>query len=251
MRFTKMHGLGNDFVVVDTSVTVTPDLVRAMCARHFGVGADGLLQVGRAPDGDVSMSYWNADGSAAEMCGNGLRCVARLAVDRGLATAGEFVVVTPAGPKRVSVGEEISVDLGMPVVGGVTEHAGLNFRDVDVGNPHAVTEVADVGEAQVEAVGRALQAAYPTGVNVEFVSIAADRVIMRVWERGVGETLACGSGIVAAAAVARRNGGGDRITVTMPGGTARVDFRDGGAWLTGPAVYVFEGDWPEGDGSGT
>lgn len=242
MKFTKMHGLGNDFVVVDDEVDITPDLVRALCDRHFGVGADGVLAIG-VRSGTVTMGYWNADGSAAEMCGNGLRCVARAAVDRGLAPSGAFLVDTPAGVKRVEVGVEIRVDLGMPAVGDMVELEGRYFRRVDVGNPHLVTDVDDVAGAAVESVGRAVQNSYPGGVNVEFVQVVGAEVDMRVWERGVGETLACGSGIVAAAAVARRNGGGDRISVTMPGGTARVEFEDGGAWLVGPAEYVFEGRW--------
>lgn len=240
-----MHGLGNDFVVIDDAgLVVTPDLVRALCDRHFGVGADGVLKVDLV-GGIVTMGYWNADGSAAEMCGNGLRCVARLAVDRGLVAEGEFVVETPAGPKRVHVGSEIRVDLGVPVVGGIVSNGGQFFRTVDVGNPHAVLEVDDVANAPVATVGPAVQSAFPEGANVEFVRIEADHVDMRVWERGVGETLACGSGIVAAAAIARRNGGGDEIVVSMPGGTGRVEFREGGAWLVGPAEYVFEGEWPD------
>ncbi len=246
MRFTKMQGLGNDFVVLDAAIDVTPELVRALCDRHFGVGADGVLVMSPA-DGSVRMSYWNADGSVAEMCGNGLRCIARLAVDRGLAAPGRFEVETTSGRKRVNVAAEIHVDLGMPVLGDVTEVDGRYFRNVEVGNPHAVTEVDDVAATPVATVGPAVQHAFPHGTNVEFVRFDGPRVEMRVWERGVGETLACGSGIVAAAAVARRNGAGDHITVTMPGGTARVDFEDGGAWLVGPAEYVFEGDWPDRD----
>lgn len=242
MKFVKMHGLGNDFVVVDADVHLNADLIRRLCDRHFGVGADGVLSIG-VTDGMVTMGYWNADGSAAEMCGNGLRCIARLAVDRGLAAAGRFEVRTPAGVKRVEVGAEVRVDLGMPVLGDGIEYQGRFFRTVDVGNPHAVTEVDDVDRVPVDDVGRALQDQFPNGVNVEFVTFGEAEVKMRVWERGVGETLACGSGIVAAAAVARRAGGGDGITVTMPGGTARVEFEDGGAWLVGPADYVFDGTW--------
>lgn len=242
MKFTKMHGLGNDFVVLDAEVSVDAALVRRLCDRNFGVGADGVLTLG-VSDGMITMGYWNADGSPAEMCGNGLRCVARLAVDRGLASPGRFEVRTPAGVKRVEVGDEVRVDLGMPVVGDGVEHGGRFFRTVDVGNPHAVTELDDVSEAPVEDLGQQLQAVFPHGVNVEFAHFGATEVTMRVWERGVGETLACGSGIVAVAAVARRSGAGDIITVTMPGGTARVEFEDGGAWLVGPAEYVFEGTW--------
>lgn len=243
MNFVKMHGLGNDFVVLDSDVDVTPDLVRSLCDRHFGVGADGVLTIG-VEDDVLTMGYWNADGSAAEMCGNGLRCVARVAVDRGLASAGSFTVETPAGPRRVIVSDEIKVDLGLPVIGEMIEVGGRYFRNVNVGNPHAVTEVEDVAGTPVGDVGSTLQGSFTDGVNVEFIQIDGRTVDMRVWERGVGETLACGSGIVAAAAVARRNGGGDEITVTTPGGTARVEFDDGGAaWLIGPAEYAFEGVW--------
>jgi diaminopimelate epimerase len=249
MKFIKMQGLGNDFVLVDSDVDVTADLVRALCDRHFGVGADGVLSVG-VHNGRVAMGYWNADGSSAEMCGNGLRCVARVAVDRGLAQAGEFEVDTPAGPRRVRVDRDIRVDLGVPVLGDMVEIGGRFFRNVSVGNPHAVLETDDVAGVAVAEIGRDIQQHYPSGVNVEFVRIQGDSVEMRVWERGVGETLACGSGIVAAAAVARRNGGGDVIEVSMPGGTAQVVFEDGGAWLVGPAAYVFEGvgggEWPSG-----
>jgi diaminopimelate epimerase len=192
------------------------------------------------------MGYWNADGSEAEMCGNGLRCVARVAVDRGLAGPGRFVVDTPAGPRRVAVGDEIRVDLGLPTVSDLIEIGGRHFRKVSVGNPHAVTEVDDLAAVEVAEIGPAVQPHFPAGANVEFVRIDGDAVEMRVWERGVGETLACGSGIVAVAAVARRMGGGDRISVTMPGGTARVDFEDGAAWLVGPAEYAFEGEWGPG-----
>ena len=242
MKFTKMHGLGNDFVVVDADVEPDPELVRRLCDRHFGIGADGVLTLGLA-DGMITMGYWNADGSPAEMCGNGLRCIARMAVDRGLVASGRFEVRTPAGVKRVEVAGEVRVDLGMPVVGDGIEYEGLFFRTVDVGNPHVVTEVDDVDQAPVASVGRGMQGMFPTGVNVEFATFGSAEVPMRVWERGVGETLACGSGIVAVAAVARRSGAGDVIAVTMPGGTARVEFSDGGAWLVGPAEYVFEGTW--------
>ncbi|MDX1448975.1 MAG: diaminopimelate epimerase [Acidimicrobiia bacterium] len=242
MKFTKMHGLGNDFVVIESGSEVSPDLVREICDRHFGIGADGLLTIGVA-DGIVTMGYWNADGSPAEMCGNGLRCIARLAVERGLARPGRFDVATPAGVRRVEVDDEIRFDMGMQVVGDGVEVAGRFYRTVDVGNPHAVTEVEDVESAPVAEVGSALQAEFADGVNVEFARFDGSEVSMRVWERGVGETLACGSGIVAVAAVARRNGAGDVITVTMPGGTARVEFDDGGAWLVGPATHVFEGVW--------
>ena len=237
-----MHGLGNDFVVVDADAPITEDLVRSICDRHFGVGADGVLRVGVEAD-LVTMEYWNADGSTAEMCGNGIRCVARYAVETGLAEPGSFVVKTPVGPRAVRVDGEIAADLGAPAIGDVVEMGEWWFRTVDVGNPHAVTEVADVDTAPVAEVGAKAQALFERGANVEFARFDGDRVDMRVWERGVGETLACGSGIVAVAAIARRNGAGDDITVTVPGGTATVRFDGASAWLVGPAEVAFRGVW--------
>ena len=248
MNFTKMHGLGNDFVVVDGGVAVSPELVRGLCDRRFGVGADGVLQVSVGPSG-VSMGYWNADGSAAEMCGNGLRCVARRAWDLGLVDSPAFTVDTAAGPKRVMVREsDVSVELGPIEFGDPVDIEGLRYDCVDVGNPHAVTE-ADPTLVDVASVGPMVERHqhFPRGTNVEFYSWSGrHRVRMRVWERGVGETLACGTGMVAVAAVARREHGDvNSITVEVPGGTAEVGFEDG-IWLTGPAVTVFEGMWLSG-----
>lgn len=244
MRFTKMHGLGNDFVVLDEPAEVTSSLVRDLCDRHTGVGADGVLTVGLRGD-VVTMGYWNADGSEAEMCGNGLRCVALHAVDRGLAE-GAFTVETPAGLRHVEVDEQIRAEIGVPAVGDVVQMGEWWFRSVDVGNPHAVTEVADPATAPVAEIGAKAQALFDHGVNVEFARFEGSTVDLRVWERGVGETLACGSGMVAAAAISRRNGGGDQIAITVPGGSARVEFVDGTAWLVGPAQSVFVGEWPDG-----
>jgi diaminopimelate epimerase len=243
MRFVKMEGLGNDFVVVDGTVRVEPDLVRRLCDRHRGIGADGLLQVSN--DGTVVvMGYWNADGSGAEMCGNGLRCVARYALDSGLATGEEFSVLTPAGLRRVIAASEPRVEVGEVEIGEPLTFQGRRFTRVSVGNPHAVTMVEDVGAAPVAAVGAALEAATPGGINVEFVHLVArHRLEMRVWERGVGETLACGSGMVAAAAVALQGGRIEPgVEVTVPGGTGLVELDGSRAWLTGPARYVFEGE---------
>lgn len=245
MNFAKMHGLGNDFVVIDGGVAVSPALVRSLCDRRFGIGADGLLQVSLDASG-VRMGYWNADGSAAEMCGNGLRCVARRAWDLGMVESRTFVVATAAGPKRVVVRDvEVSVDLGPISIGAPVDIDGLRYECVDVGNPHAVTE-ADPDLIELSAIGSRVEhhQHFPDGTNVEFYSWAGPRhVRMRVWERGVGETLACGSGMVAVAAVARGdNGQWDAITVEVPGGSAVVSFHDG-VWLTGPAVTVFDGVW--------
>ena len=246
MQFTKMEGLGNDFVLVDGSVNVTSDLVRRVTDRHRGVGADGLLQVS-LQDGLVHMGYWNADGSPAEMCGNGLRCVARFAYDRGLVPATSFAVVTPLGERRVTVADEPRVELGPAVVGEILEFEGWTFQKVAVGNPHAVTFVSDLSSAPVVELGSELSRLTPGGTNVEFVRVI-DRykLEMRVWERGVGETMACGSGMVAAAAAAHHLGFSDQeVTIKVPGGDGMVELDGTTSWLVGPVSYTFTGETVE------
>jgi len=245
MRFTKMEGLGNDFVVVEPPFD--PGLVAAICDRRRGVGADGVLEVSATAAG-ARMRYWNADGSPAEMCGNGLRCVARFAVDRGVAAGPDLVVETAVGPLRATVSAgSVTVELGAVEVADEVDLAGRRWRLASVGNPHAVTFVDDPGACDVDRIGREMQEAVPGGVNAGFVAVSDAGITLRVFERGVGETLACGTGAAAAAAVARARGVvGDDVTVDLPGGRAIVSFRDGSAWLTGPASYVFEGDYPYG-----
>lgn len=249
MRFTKMQGLGNDFVVLAGPREVSPEEVVALCDRRRGVGADGVLVV--TPGEPVRMDYWNADGSAAEMCGNGLRCAARFALDRGWAAGASFVIRTELGDRRVEVGEGlVTVELGPVHAGDRAEVDGVELHLASVGNPHAVAFVSDPLTAPVTELGPALQShpRFPDGVNVEFVTVAEpDRLKLRVWERGVGETLACGTGAAAAVAVAHQLGKvGEKVTVELPGGEARVSIAAGTAWLSGPAEYVFEGEWPEG-----
>ena len=244
MKFTKMEGLGNDFVVVEAE-DVSPDAVRAWCDRRRGIGADGVLAI----DADPAMRYWNADGSQAEMCGNGLRCVARYAVDHGWAPAGEwFPVATPVGPRRVKVDRDVIVaEIGRVVTGGMLSIEGIDFHRASIGNPHAVALVDDPGEIDVAGLGERVNRdpAFPEGANVEFAALdGADGLRLRVWERGVGETLACGSGIVVAAAVLGGHPDGP-IRVTVPGGEARVHFEDGSGYLTGPAETVFTGEWSD------
>ena len=240
-QFTKMQGLGNDFVVLDGPVHLASEEIAAICDRRFGVGADGVLVVG---DGDpIRMEYWNADGGAAEMCGNGLRCVARYAYDRGWATDRNFAIQTPIGTRGVRVLEDrVEAELGRPKLEGARIIQGGDYEIVDMGNPHAVSFVDDPAAADVAGIGSALQAEFPEGANVEFASTNGSGVAMRVWERGVGETLACGTGMAAVAAVARERFGLDNpVEVSVPGGQASVDFRDGVAWIVGPAEYSFRG----------
>ena len=246
MRFTKMEGLGNDFVVVDDSVRVDPALVRRLTDRRRGVGADGLLQV-TVENGAVRMGYWNADGSLAEMCGNGLRCVARYAVDQGLATGNAFEILTPVGARRVQLSDQPRVELGPFEVGESFEFEGWLFHRVAVGNPHAVAIVEDLAAAPVAALGSELGRLTPGGINVEFVRVVdPNRIEMRVWERGIGETLACGSGMVAAAATAHGlEFTKSTLTVGVPGGDGIVELEGSTSWLTGPVSYVFTGELAE------
>jgi diaminopimelate epimerase len=241
-----MQGLGNDFVVLEGPVKPGSDEVVRLCDRRFGIGADGVLVV--TPGRPIVMDYWNADGSAAEMCGNGLRCVARYAYDKGLADDPEFEVDTPAGIRRVRVGDDlIEAEIGPALIEGEETVEGQVYRLVDTGNPHAVRVVDDPQSIDLARIGPvvAREAGFDSGCNVEVIMVNGDEVTMRVWERGVGETLACGTGMVAAAAVALEGGDG-QIRVVVPGGVGQVEITDKNAWLTGPAEYVFSGVFDQG-----
>lgn len=252
IQFEKWEGLGNDFVLVDAAaVSIGPDEARVLCDRRFGVGADGVLVVDRR--GSVPrMIVWNADGSRPEMCGNGLRCVAaHLAgadVALSIATdAGEKgCAVAAAGPERFDVTVEMGAarprgEIAFTVDG--REHA---FLDVDVGNPHAIT-FADYDEAAIDRVGPAVAVAPPGGTNVEFCRVEAERIVVVVWERGVGRTLACGTGACAVAAAACDTGRasfGVPIRVALPGGELTITVTAGSRALRmrGPARRVFSGE---------
>ncbi|MGH3649609.1 MAG: diaminopimelate epimerase [Acidimicrobiia bacterium] len=243
LEFTKMQGLGNDFVVIEGPASLSGEEITALCDRRFGVGADGVLVVTRADP--VGMEYWNADGSPAQMCGNGLRCVARYAYDKGWAVDRNFIVDTAVGARAVRVLEDrIEVELGRPSMIGHTVIDEERFHLVDVGNPHAVVLVEDPATAQVEVVGPRVETdpQFTQGTNVEFIAVDDGGVNMRVWERGVGETMACGTGMVAAAFVATKTHElTGPVSVRAPGGSAQVELRDGVAWLRGPAEYSFRG----------
>lgn len=252
MKFWKMEGLGNDFVVLEGPRSVTAAEVAAWCDRRRGIGADGVLVATPLDEQRVRMEYWNADGSPAEMCGNGLRCVARFARDRGWVATDRFIVETPVGEREARTGERITVQLGAPDPAPVEsiEVAGVTARPMAVGNPHAVVFVDDPAAVPVDELGPRIEtdAQFPQGTNVEFVTVRGDHLLeLRVWERGVGETMACGSGAAAAVAVAHRLGRvGETTTVLVPGGELTVTLDAQGAWLTGPAEYVFEGEWHDG-----
>ena len=247
MKFWKMEGLGNDFVVLTGPCALSASRIVALCDRRRGVGADGVLVVSDR-GGGVAMDYFNADGSAAEMCGNGLRCVARLAVDLGMVGSREFVVSTPVGPRRVRVlDSEVTAELGPAETGERRLVAGRVFHLVSVGNPHAVTWVEDLKGIRLESTAHQLQKEFPAGINVEMAVVeSSDRLSMRVWERGVGETAACGTGAVAAAAAGRSQGlTGEEVQVALAGGTARVKLEESTSWITGPARLVYRGEWAD------
>jgi diaminopimelate epimerase len=257
---TKHHGLGNDFLVLldlDAVQPLTAELARALCDRHRGIGADGVIratrpgaEAGQEAEGAVlRFQLRNADGSEAEMSGNGMRCLAQAAFGAGLVGAGEaFVVLTPAGPRAVTLRPTeapgmiwASVEMGTPVVDESAEIGAGRLR-VDMGNPHLVVLCPDPATVAVGIVGADLDRDEPGGLNVEFISLGPgpDEATMRVWERGVGETLACGTG-ACAAAVSLHHWGyvGRRVTLHQPGGTAEVQLRDDGSVvLAGSSHHV-------------
>ncbi len=274
LPFTKMHGTGNDFVLLDARDLPThdwPELAQAMCDRHFGVGADGLILILRGERAPFRMRIFNPDGSEAEMCGNGIRCFARYLVEHGLAGAGSLDVETLAGTKRLEIEADghvfrsVAVSMGEPrlppeeipvLLPGerVVEHPitvdGLNLRitAVSMGNPHAVAFVDDVGQFPLERIGPQMERhpLFPARVNFEVATIRSSReVAMRVWERGAGPTLACGTGACATVVAGRLLGRLEpEVAVHLPGGTLTIHWDGAGeVILRGPAETVFEGTW--------
>ncbi|MEO7774077.1 MAG: diaminopimelate epimerase [Steroidobacteraceae bacterium] len=267
--FTKMHGLGNDFLIFEANGTWLPDAAqwRALSDRHRGIGFDQALVLFPARRADTVAYYriFNADGGEVEQCGNGARCVAELLRLKGRASNGLLVLDSPAGLIRARLDGHgrASVDMGEPrfesrALPFVThsdadpqhlqvDGATVEFGIVSVGNPHAVLTVDDVDEAEVERFGPPLErhVAFPQRVNVGFMQIATrDHIHLRVFERGVGETLACGTGACAAVAIGRRRGLLDAdVKVSLPGGDLRVHWQgpDESLWLEGPAEVSFQG----------
>jgi diaminopimelate epimerase len=256
LRFEKYEGLGNDFILVDApdDHEMTPERATQLCDRRFGVGADGVLMVlpPRAAGSDARMHVINADGSVPEMCGNGIRCVAlHVATARGHAR-GTIRVETGAG-ERVCILDEggmVTVDMGVVRVLGErtieVEGRQVFLTLADAGNPHAVL-VGTFARGEVEHLGPylATHAAFPRGTNVEFARMQDDGIDLLVWERGVGITLACGTGACATAAVACEKGlaaRGQSVSVRLPGGTLEVTVgHDGRTTMRGPARRVFSG----------
>ncbi len=274
VRFSKYHGIGNDFVMVADprdELELSSEGVRRLCDRRFGIGADGVIRVAPGANGaELVMDYVNSDGSVGEMCGNGIRCLAVFARQEGMTSSTELRVATRAGLKIVEVqpNGRVRVDMGAPVFSpreipvrwegedalrarlhvGTTE---VEIACLSMGNPHAVLFVEDPGQAPVKTLGPAIERheAFPNGSNVEFVRVLSpERVRMRVWERGSGETLACGTGACASAVASRLLAdAAERITVELPGGELEVEWRGSiedraPVFLTGPVAKVFEGE---------
>jgi len=278
MKFTKMHGLGNDYIYVDAAREAAPEpaaLARAISDRHTGVGADGLILMFPSERADVRMEMYNADGSRGRMCGNGLRCVAKYAIEHGWAAGPEVLVETDAGLCRawceLSRGrvERVRADMGRPalepralpaelscdrVVNHPLELCGqiVAITCVSMGNPHAVVFVEDLAGVDLPRLGPALAGhpLFPDGVNAHFVRVHdRHRVAMVTWERGSGPTRACGTGAcavcVAGVVTARTE---RRIRASLPGGELDVEWNtDQHVYMSGPAVEVFEGHWPVSD----
>ena len=278
MNFTKMQGAGNDFILVEASNLSwnwSPTAI-AICDRHFGVGGDGLLLVLPSNIADFRMRMFNPDGSEAEACGNGLRCLARYLLDRGLVKTQEILVETLAGIRKVRVDKAgdgaatIQVSMGEPKFGAkdipvVIEHLvdikpildypvtikdkELSLSLVSMGNPHAVYfEQHSISDFPLSQLGPEVEqlAIFPNRVNFEVARVIDRKQIeARVWERGVGETLACGSGACAVAVVAQLHGYIDnKVDIKLPGGILEVEWdRVGEVFLSGPAEVVFNGEW--------
>ena len=280
MRFTKMHGAGNDYVLVDARQLEHdwPTLARATCDRHMGVGADGVLLVLPSDCADVRMRMLNPDGSEAEMCGNGIRCLAKYVLEREIAEAGAdgLRVETLTGVRlieptwhggrveraRVAMGEPelrpervpvvVSDDLaGGPALDYPLDVDGvlLNLTFVSMGNPHAVAFIdTPVADFPLDRIGPQVERhrIFPNKVNFSIVNVrSTGGVVARVWERGAGETLACGTGACAIAVAARLHGfTGEDVDITLPGGALTISWDgEGQVYLEGPATEVFEGDW--------
>jgi diaminopimelate epimerase len=271
LEFTKLHGTANDFVYVDARRGLPGDpaaLASRLCDRHRGVGADGLILLLPSDAADCRMQIVNADGTTAEMCGNGIRGFAKFVLDRGLVRANPLRVETDAGVKTVRAEltdgrvRRVAVDMGVPewsgrkipvdadgeVIEQPLEVAGRSWTVtcVAMGNPHCVVFVDDVAALPLAEIGPGFERHpfFPRRVNTEFIRVASpERLEMRVWERGAAETMACGTGACAAAVAAARTGrAGRRTVVALPGGELEIEWRaDDHVVMTGDAVEVFEG----------
>lgn len=270
LKFTKMHGLGNDYVYIDAihqKVDNASLLSKKVSDRHFGIGSDGLILICKSVVADFKMQMFNADGSEAEMCGNGIRCVGKYVYDNKLTDKLSLSIETLAGIKKLKLNvkngfvDTVRVDMGEPILDSKKipvikeENSPLNlkiedqeflFTCVSMGNPHAVTVVSDVESFNVQKYGSKIEIEehFPNRTNVDFIQILdKNNIKMRVWERGAGETLACGTGACASVVASILNDLTNRkVTVELLGGKLDIEWNeDNHVYMTGPAVTVFEG----------
>ena len=274
LQFTKMHGLGNDYVYMDAinqKIENRSELAKFVSDRHFGIGSDGLILICPSDKADFKMQMFNQDGSESEMCGNGIRCVGKFVYDKGLTNKKNITIETLAGIKKLDMTEEngkikmAKVDMGMPIlepekipvisnenpVKNLKIHIydkDFTFTCVSMGNPHAVTFIKeDVENFDVEKYGKELEInkVFPKKANIEFINVKDEETLkMRVWERGTGETLACGTGACATVVSAILNGYTKRkVTVKLLGGDLKIEWneKDNHVYMEGPATEVFEG----------
>lgn len=275
INFTKMTGLGNDYIYVDctngTKIKNIPELAKRLSDRHFGIGSDGLILIDKPDNGnsDFKMRIFNSDGSEAEMCGNGIRCVAKFIHDKNLSNSDKISIETLGGVKKVKLIEndgkcdEVIVDMGEPIFQDKNipyniyepfnkdldinvEGEKMRFTVVSMGNPHAVTFVENLEDFQIEMCGPVIEnnPIFPNRTNVEFVEIVdKNNINVRVWERGAGETFACGTGACAAVVASGLNGYTDEnVTVKLPGGKLKIEWgKDNHIYMQGPAKTVYEG----------
>ena len=280
IKFTKMQGLGNDYVYIDAinqNIENMSSLAKFVSDRHFGIGSDGLILICKSDIADFKMRMFNSDGSEAEMCGNGIRCVGKFVYDKGLTNKTTLAIETLAGIKTLKLNtkegkvETVKVDMGEPILDPEkipvisdekpvknlllkAEDKEFKFTCVSMGNPHAITEVEETEKFDVEKYGKVLEVnkAFPNKTNVELIKVLdKEHIKMRVWERGAGETLACGTGACATAVACYLNGKTNRkVEVELLGGKLYIEWneKDNHIYMTGPAVTVFEGVVPKGRG---
>lgn len=278
MMFFKMQGLGNDYVYIDCINGKEPidikNLTNRLSNRHFGVGSDGLILLCKSKAADLKMRMFNSDGSEAQMCGNGIRCVAKLAYELGLICEEITTIETLSGIKTLKLNivkgkvKTVEVDMGAPILGATkipvsssakiedkkvkaevkVKNKKIELTCVSMGNPHAVTFVNDIKNFKVAEYGPILENAdiFPEKANIEFVEVVdKNNIKMRVWERGSGETLACGTGACSSVVASRLNGYTDRkVNVQLLGGNLEIEWKPNNhVHMTGPAVTVFKGEW--------
>ncbi|MDR1690761.1 MAG: diaminopimelate epimerase [Candidatus Methanoplasma sp.] len=273
MKFWKYHGIGNDFVLIDgmnTDIEIDNERCRLFCDRNYGIGADGVVFLMPGEGTDIGMRIINADGTEAEMCGNGIRCLAKHAYDFGIVDKEEFAISTQAGVKRIAVSLDggkvttVRVDMGAPILDGRTvpidydgefidqpfalEGYSIRGNAVSMGNPHFIT-FSDLSDNEVERLGPILEAHpfFPKKTNVEFCRIQDGNIHIKVYERGAGWTLACGTGACASATAAALNGlvpFDEPVDVRLPGGWLKITVSKGldRVYMEGPATLVYEGD---------